>query len=165
MSVAWFIIPFTRTNEGLLGAGRRLAIDLDFTDLRQTPGSPAAWEATELRGNRALVKIREREAVLAQLDAAYYRLPVDDLASSLSGIGTVAATRLETELLGMGYTALEIATAFPSGLTAATLREVMRFAASRVFLHRYDSTLDMIVFDREELDLRARIDVLDGRVT
>lgn len=165
MPIAFYIVPYTRTNEGVHNAGRRLALDSDFPELHQTPGQEAVWHALEVRGNRALVKIRERDAVLAQLDAVYYRLPVDDMASSLSGIGVAAELDLETELLGMGYTALEIATTFPSGLTSATLREVARFMASRVFDPRYDSTLDLIVLDQDERDNRSQVDGLDGRVT
>lgn len=158
MSVAFYIVPYTRiTPSTPFLALRQCDLYIQF------PEFEGQFEA-EVRGNRALVKVNTDAATLAELDAQYYRLPTDNMLTRLSTVTVADRARIDLELINMGYTVLEISAAFPSGLAAARLGDILRFMASRVFAPRYDSLLNQIMLDQEERDNSIQVDMLDAKV-
>lgn len=158
MPIGLYIVPYSRvTPGGALLAARQCDIYLQLTSL-------SGHFEQEVRGNRAFVKVNVSAANLTTLDGLYYRLPADDLRTNLSTVTALERTRLETELLDMGFTALEIAAQFVSGLGSATLGEVVRFMASHVPKPRYRSSDDTIVLDGDVRNFSRLIDLLDERV-
>lgn len=158
MPVAWYIIPYVRVTPapGLLAA-RAVALVVDAPTFKN-------WREVECLGNRAIVKVNASASVLSQLDAAYKRIPKNALDDSLADLSNAAKTALRDELLDMGYTLQEVQNRFGNDLGAYTLRDVLRFMASRRRKPRYDSGTDTIVLDGEEVP-GEDIDALDRIVT
>lgn len=156
MPVAWYIIPYVRVTPppaGLL-AMRTLALNVDAPNFKN-------WREVEVLGNRAIVKVNAGAGVLSQLDAAYKRLPKERLDDALSDLPNAARKALRDEVLDMGYTMEEVDNRFPNGVGDFTLRQVLKFMASKRRKPRYDEQLDDIIFDGEEVDCED-IDALDG---
>jgi hypothetical protein len=105
------------------------------------------WAETEVGGNRCIVKVRTTADILAILDTEYTRLPKDSLADSLADLSPAANDTLQQELENMGYVPSEITAALGNDLAANTLGEVLRFAATRRRLARWDPKTDEIVLD------------------
>lgn len=160
MPIGLYIVPYTRTentppqwiaiqNEkgetigyDFIGEMARRTCDIYL----QFPEIQGQLER-EVRGNRAFVKIKADEGLLEQLNALYYRLPVDDLESPLSEVKQMELDGLMGELMDMGYSPEEFAQALPRGLEGATMGEVVKFMASSVILPRFDPDTNEIVFD------------------
>lgn len=156
MPIAWYIVPYVRVippPAGLLAA-RTLALNVD------APQLAGKWREVETLGNRAIVKINVGAGVLSQLDAAYKRLPKDRLDDALSDLPNGVKNALRNEVLDMGYTAQEVNNRFPNGVGDFTLRQVLKFMASKRRKPRYDEQTDDIIYDGEEVP-GEDIDALD----
>lgn len=135
----------------------------DFTPAIRADGGD--WAEAEVLGQHAIVKVRAGAATLTAIGAAagFDRIPLaalDDPLSSLSA-GQRAALRARVEALG--YSAAEIAAALPGDLGSYTLRQLLRFVASRRRKVRYDAATDSIVDDGPVQPVRM-VDHLDGVV-
>lgn len=159
MPIGIYIIPFTRVPK----RGANLA-DRDC-DLLITAPTLKTWAGLEIRGNRLIVKVNASASVLTQLDAAYKRLPKDTLNSSLADLSPAVKQALKDELQDQGYTLAEINARFPGDLGDYTLKQVLRFMASRVFLPNYDEPTDSIVFTGAEMNYENDLDTIDLAVT
>jgi hypothetical protein len=123
------------------------------------------WSETEVLGNRAIVKVRAGAGVLNALAAepGIRRLPKDRLGDSLADLPTGVKRALRDELVDMGYTPAEIQARFGSDLGVHTLRDVLRFMASRRRKPRYDRATDAIFVDGEVQVCRP-VDDVDAEV-
>lgn len=160
MPIAFYIAPYKR-REGQRAA-RYCAMD-DFTD--QIAASGGAWAESEVLGDRAVVKVRASAAVLSAINAApgMVRIPKAALQGTLADLTAGQKTALRNLLTDMGYSLAEIQTRFGSDLSAFTLGDVLRFAASRRRKPRYDAQADTIVLDGEVMPCRT-IDDVDAEV-
>jgi len=160
MAIAWFIIPYKR-RVGARQPTRYCAID-DFTPQIYSAGGK--WSETEILGDRAIVKVSAPANILTALNAEYKRLPKDRLDDSLSDLSAGAKTAIRNELQDAGYSLAEIQARFGSDLGAFTLRDVLRFFASRRLKPRYDVDTDTIILDGSVQVCRS-IDEVDEDVT
>lgn len=118
------------------------------------------WSGSEVLGDRCIVKVDADAAMLKTLDGLlHYRLPKDELTDSLGDLLPTVIAELETKLLEMGYTLLEIAEAFPLGLGNHTLQDYLDFAATRRLKPRYDDKSDTIFVDGKVENCRPILDV------
>lgn len=156
MPVAWFLAPYKR-RAGTISPDRYCAMD-DYT-------ASAAWTETEVLGNRAVVKVRASEVTLAAINADpdFVRLPKDALDDPLSDLSSGQKAALRNLLLDMGYTLQEIQARFGADLGDYTLRDVLRFMASRRLKPRHDRVNDTIVLDGEAQSCRD-VDHVDREV-
>lgn len=168
MPVAWYIAPYKRRDppDPPTGGGeveRYCAMD-DFTV--QIYGAGGRWSETEVLGNRAIVKVSAPVGVLAAISAApgFKRLPKNRLEDSLADLSNAAKLALKNELQDQGYLPVEIKARFGSDLGAYTLRDVLRFMASRRRKPRYDEQSDTIVFDGEIVTPRP-VDEVEAEVS
>lgn len=159
MPTAWYIIPYVRITPPPAGvlAARALALVVDAPSLRN-------WREVEVLGNRAIVKVNASAGVLSQLDAAYKRLPKDRLGDALSDLPVGVRNALRDEALDMGYTLAEINARFPGGIGNYTLRDVLRFMATRRRKARYNEGTDAIVLDGDVVNCED-VDALDQVIT
>jgi hypothetical protein len=119
----------------------------DFTP--QIYGEGGRWAETEILGNRAIVKVRASVATLTTIagTAGFRRLPKDRLDDSLADLPQNIKKKLRDEALDAGYTIAQFNARFPGGLGSVTLRNVLRFLATRRLKPRYDAPSDTIVLD------------------
>lgn len=160
MPIAFYIVPIVRINpprNGLL-ADREIALNIDFPQLE------GQWDCIEILGNRTIVKINTTASNLLLLNAAYKRIPKDRLDDTLSSLSNAAKTALRDEILDMGYTLQEINNRFPDGIGNYTLRDALRFMATRRIEPNYDANTDSIVFTGD-IVVCGDIDLLDRRIT
>ena len=146
MPVGLFIAPYKRRKD--LENSRKkyvryCAID-DFTSLIHADGG--VWREIEIRGNRALVKVRAKASTLALLDAEFKRIPTTVLSSPLSEIGAEARNALINELEDQGHSRATITNAL-GDLSEVTLLDLLKFMAKTRIKPRYDKDADEIVFD------------------
>lgn len=165
MPVGWYIVPYKRdTSPGTPGPVRYCAMN-DYTQqiIYTYNGN---WSETEILGNRAIVKVRAPAQVLEFLDTVpgFRRLPLDRLDDSLGDLGTGIKSALRDELLDMGYTMDEVHARFGSDLGQYTLRDLLKFAATRRLKPRYNPATDEIVLDGEIQACRS-IESVDEEVT
>lgn len=160
MPVAWYIVPYKR-RANVPRPTRYPAID-DYTAQLVVVGG--RWSETEILGDRCLVKVRAPAAALTQLDGLYKRIPKDRLDDSLTDLPAAVKTALRNELLDAGYTLAEVRARFGDDLSSYTLRDVLRFMASRRLKPRYDAATDTIVCDGELQPCRD-IDIVDAEIT
>lgn len=154
MPTAWFIVPYTRkieTDERPNSATRWVDINNQQATIAADGGR---WGEVEVLGNRAVVKVvTNTQAVLDNLANPYLRIPLSLLATQLNQLTTTQRNRIHTELNNMGYSDPEIQAALNlSGLSAAqlgtkTLGDVLRFAASRRQVARFDSVSQNFILD------------------
>ena len=162
MPVAWYIVRYKRDQrEGTPHPARYCAID-DYTT--QIYGYGGEWTETEVLGNRAIVKVRARKAILDALDAVFKRLPKNRLDDSLVDLPTGVKQALRNELLDMGYTVGQILEHLPGNLGDYTLRDLLRFATRRRLKPRYDAQTDTIHCDGIVQACRP-IESVDAEVT
>jgi hypothetical protein len=150
MPVAWYIVPYGRRPGSR--PVRYPAIDDYSSQIHQYGGQ---WAETEILGNRCIVKVRAPQAVLSALDGVYKRLPKDRLDDVLADLPLAVRRALRDELADMGYALDEIRARFGDDLGAYTLRDVLRFAATRRFKPRYDAATDSIILDGSEQSCRS----------
>lgn len=154
MAIGWYIVPYKR--HPVLDRTRYPAIDDYTAQLLEHGGT---WAETEVLGNRCIVKVRAPAAVLQVLDGLYKRIPKDRLDDSLADLPAAIKRALRDELEDMGYSLAEIRARFGDDLGAYTLRDVLRFAASRRRKPRWDAETDEIVLDGEVQGCRPVEDV------
>ena len=144
MAVGWFVCGYTRQDIGSIPA-RVCAMVAFSAPLRAVGG---VWREIEVLGGRALVKVRAPSAALDTLAAqpGIRRIPLAFLDESLSSLTQNQRNAIRQELLDAGYTDAQITSALPD-LAATTLREVLRFFASRRQKPRHDAVADDIVLD------------------
>lgn len=161
MAIGWYVVPYKRRT-GEDRPTRYCSMD-DHTATIHAAGG--AWAETEVLGNRAIVKVRATPAILTQLNgvAGFIRLPKDILDDSLASLSTGAKTAIRNELQSAGYTLGEIQARFGSDLGQYTLRDVLRFFASRRLKPRYDVGTDAIILDGAVQPCRD-IESVDGEV-
>lgn len=153
MSIAWYIVPYKRNQGvGALQPGRYCAMDDNSKRISDSGGN---WTETEILGNRAIVKVRASNAVLAVLNTEYRRLPKNRLDDSLSGLPSNVKIILKNELLDMGYNVTEIQGRFGNDIGQFTLRDVLKFATKRRLKPRYDAEKDEIICDGIEQKCRS----------
>ncbi len=162
MAIGWYIVPYKRRLSETFAA-RYCEMDDHTVTIKAVGG---AWTETEVLGNQAIVKVRATAAVLTLLSevAGFRRLPKDALDDPLSSLSNAAKTAIRNELLDAGYTLAEIQARFGSDLGQYTLRDVLRFFASRRLKPRYDSESDTIILDGPIQPCRD-IDSVNGEVS
>ena len=141
--MAWYLVPYKRTITGPQ-PGRYCAMD-DFTAQIRADGGD--WSETEILGNMAIVKVRASTETLQVLNAAFTRLPVDRLKEPLSSLTAGQLTTLRNRVLALGYDLQELRDALGDDLSVLTLKDVLRFMASRRKRPRYDADTDTIILD------------------
>lgn len=143
MPITWYIVPYKR-NPNIPLVARYCAMD-DYTiEIKASGGN---WAETEISGNRAIVKVRASAAILTTLNGVFKRLPKDTLDDPLSSLSNAVKTALRNEIQDQGYTLQEIQARFGSDLGQYTLKDVLKFMASRRHKPRYEAETDTIVFD------------------
>lgn len=161
MAIGWYVVPYKRRLDAERPT-RYCSMD-DHTATILAAGG--AWSETEVLGDRAIVKVRATPAVLTGLNgvAGFIRLPKDILDDSLASLSAGVKTAIRNELQSAGYTLAEIQARFGTDLGQYTLRDVLRFFASRRLKPRYDAGTDTIILDGPEQACRDVEDV-DGEV-
>lgn len=161
MAIGWYIVPYKRRTDAATPT-RYCSMD-DHTAAILAVGG--AWSETEVLGDRAIVKVRATPAILSQLNgvAGFRRLPKDLLGDSLASLSAGAKTAIRNELTDAGYTLAEIQARFGSDLGQYTLRDVLRFFASRRLKPRYDAGTDTIILDGS-VQVCRDIDDVDGDI-
>lgn len=161
MAIAWYIVPYNR--EPGDRPIRYCAMD-DFTS--QIVANGGAWSEIEILGNRAIVKVRAPQAVLDALAgvAGFRRLPKSRLDDSLADLPSNVKQAIRNEILDAGYTLAEVQARFGDDLGQYTLRDVLRFMATRRLRPRYDTETDQIILDGPPQSCRP-VDALDTEVS
>lgn len=118
---------------------RYCAMD-DFTPTVRADGGD--WAETEVLGGVAVVKVRASDATLTAINAepGFLRVPKSRLDDSLADLSPAVKSAIVSKLRDMGYPLAELQAAFPNDLGTYTLGDVLRFAARRRLLHRWDGT-------------------------
>lgn len=163
MPIGWYIVSYKR-REGPGLPTRYCAMDDYTTEIIYTYGG--AWTETEILGNRAVVKVRCRPAVLNFLDTVlgFRRLPKDRLDQSLADLSPTIIQRMHDDLLDAGYPNDEIHERFGGQLENFTLRDYLHFAARRRLKPRYSAGDDTIYVDGIEQPCRP-VESVDDEVT
>ena len=119
----------------------------DFT--AQIHGVGGRWTETEILGDRAIVKVRAPAAALDAIanTVGFRRLPKDRLNDSLADLPQNIKTKLRDEVLDAGYTIEQFNARFPGGLGSVTLRDLLRFMATRRLKPRYDVATARVILD------------------
>ena len=143
--VAWFAAPYVRVPSTRLIL-RACAMN-DYTASIRADGGD--WKEVEILGNVCLVKVRASAITIATIsaDIRFRKFQKNALNLSLSDLTSTQKTALRNFVLSLGYTSAEIQAALGSDLGAVTLRDVLRFIASRRRMPRYDQATDTIVVD------------------
>lgn len=137
--IAWYIVQYETIEE--VGFKYRRVAMCRFREIDNQ------WSESEVLGDRAIVKVNAPENVLNELDKVFFRLPKDDLGSSLYGLTPAERKKLKDELLDMGYSDSEIRAELGDNLSKKTLKEYLDFATTRRLKPRYDKTSNSIVLD------------------
>jgi len=162
MAIGWYIVPYKIRDFRVMGIRPRYPEMDDYTT--QINAADGAWAEVEVLGNRAIVKLRAPSNILSIADTVFKRLPKDLLDGTLSDLPTAAKTALKNEILDQGYTLKEIKDRFGNDLGDYTLRQVLKFMATRRKTPRYDSNTDEIILDGPDVACE-NIDNLDNRIT
>ncbi len=163
MPIAWFLCPYQRLTTGAgLRKPIRYCVMADFTDQIRADGGD--WREVEILGNRAIAKVRASDATLTTIAGTptFRRIPTAILDDPLSTLTAGQRTAIRNEILDAGYTTQELNDRFPN-LAQATLRQALKFLATRRVRPRYDSATDSIVLDGP-LDTCGDIDQIDRGV-
>lgn len=155
MAIGFYIVPYKR-RAGARKPTRYCAID-DYTP--NILASGGLWAEAEILGDRAIVKVRASAAILQTLNGVFKRLPKDSLDTSLADLSSGQKTALRNELQDQGYSLAEIQARFGNDLGQFTLRDVLRFMATRRRKPRYDAELDAIILDGDEQACRPVEDI------
>lgn len=164
MAIAWYICPYNRRNPGGIPPQRYCAMD-DFTAQIQADGG--AWAETEILGSAAIVKVRAAAGTLITIAQApgFLRIPNHtNLDDTLGDLTTGQRNAILNELQTLGYTQQEINATLPANWQSVTLRQVLRFAATRRLRPRYDAGTDSIVCDGTEQPVTP-VEAVDAQVT
>lgn len=144
-AVSWWVAPYVRADE--YGRVVRVCKIEQYASLIAAEGG--SYRAAEILGGYCVAKVRANAAAVTALaaDADLQRLPKDRIDDPLSTLTNQQKTRLRNFILSLGYTAQEVQARFPNDLGTYTLRDVLRFMATRRLKPRYDSAADTIVLD------------------
>ncbi len=142
--IGWYIVPYKRLDNNTVRPYRYPAI-LDYT--QQIKNDGGKWAETDVLGNRAIVKVKATTATLTTIDGVFKRIPASILNNKLSSLTTAQKTALRNEMLDMGYTLAEIQEKLPNDLGTYTLRDVLKFMATRRLRPRYNQPTDTIICD------------------
>lgn len=147
MTIAWFIAPY-KQRAGKPANFRYCSMD-DFTPQIVSDGGD--WAESEVLGNVALVKARASDATLTLINSGTGVLRIPGhfaLTDTLSDLTNTQQTAIVDRLKSMGYSLTEIRTVMPvGGWGSITLGQVLRFAATRRLLPRFDVVLQQIILD------------------
>lgn len=144
MPTAWFITNYKIGNRGRVI--RYCAMD-DFTP--QIFGEGGNWTETEVLGSNAIVKVRASQATLDTIAATtgYYRVPLAKIDMTLGQLTQQQRTNIRDKILAMGYTQTEINSKLGSNWQNVTLRQVLKFIATRRLKPRWDADAEAIKVD------------------
>lgn len=164
MAVAWYLAPLVRepadpdAPKGIRRV-RMLPAHLAVDDLIAADGGRSAW--TEVLGQYVIVKVRASATTLSAIAALpnVTRLPASRLDEPLSSLGTAQKTAMRTLVRDRGYTLAEVQARFPDDLGTYTLRELLRFIATRRRKVRYDADTDTVIDDGDLQPVRPIEDV------
>jgi hypothetical protein len=162
IATGWFIAPYKRRD--MNGRVARYCAMDDFTSqiIRSDGGD---WKESEVLGNVAIVKVKAEETTLALINAApgFTRIPLNRLDDTLGSLTGAQLTAIRNKVESLGYSASEIIEKLGADWTTHTLREILKFVASRRLKPRYDSVNDEIVCDGIECQCHD-IDRIDQEV-
>lgn len=160
MPVAWFLCPYKR-HPRTDKVARYCAMN-DFTAQIEADGG--RWSETEILGDRAIVKVNASSATLTTIagTATFRRIPLSALDDPLSSLSTAQQTAIRNEVLDAGYSVAEVNAAFPN-IANNTLRQVLRFLASRRLRPRFDSGTNTIILDGAIQSCKA-VEIVDLEV-
>jgi hypothetical protein len=162
--MAWFLCPYKRDTAplGFPSLVRRYCAMRDFN--AQILADGGAWDATEVLGNQAVVKVQASPATLSTINAepGFTRIPLDLLDDTLGSLTAGQRNAIRQVILDAGYTPAEVTARFPN-LANSTVGEALRFLASRRKKPRYDQPTDSIVLDGPDQACRS-VDEINGRV-
>lgn len=160
MPYAWYLTPYkTKT---VFGQPRRYCAMDDFTSTIFADGGN--WSEIEILGNMAVVKVMvNTSTLLTTIDAAtgFTRLPVDHFNDPVDSLPAAKKAAILNKLQSLGYSSNEV-TAALGDLTGKTLADVLRFAATRKILPKFDAQKN-IVFTGATVSCDS-VDALDSRV-
>jgi len=163
MPIGWYIVPYkiTQMEQGGPNNKRYCAMD-DYTNIiiYQDGGN---WSETEVLGNRAIVKVKASLATLTMLNGVFKRVPKDRLDDPLSDLSTEIKQALKNEALDMGYTIEEIQERLPNPIGTYTLRDVLKFYATKRRKPRWNDSTSEIVCDGIDQQCRT-IESVDAEV-
>jgi len=156
MTVAWFIAPYKRDLTDTEPS--RYCAMQDFSTL--IDADDGYWSESECLGNVAVVKVRASAATLTAIagGANFQRIPNHfNLSDTLGDLSATQRNAIRNRLTAMGYSTAEISGALPASgnWASVTLRQVLRFAATRRRKPRFDGTnivLDGIVQTCRDID-------------
>jgi phage terminase large subunit-like protein len=127
------------------------------------------WSESEVLGNHAVVKVRASAATLTTIaaDVRFHRIPVALLDDTLASLTNAQIDAISNKVQALGYSLAEIQAAL--GTTRAqirqkTLRQVLRFVASRRIKPRYDANTQAVVFDTGVVETPRSIEDVDAAV-
>lgn len=144
--IGWYIAPYkniARTPGG--NKTKRYCAMKDYKSSIWADGG--TWGYTEVLGNRAIVKVRASEETLNILNGVFKRIPKDRLDDSLSDLPSGVKQALKNEAIDMGYTIAELQERFPNDLGTYTLKQFLKFLATRRLKPRYDPVTDTVIVD------------------
>lgn len=152
LKTAWYIVQYKRRLPARRPS-RYCAMD-DYTQqiIYKDGGN---WSEAEVLGDRAIVKVKAEETTMETLNGVFKRIPKDLLDDPLSDLSAGVKTALKNEALDMGYTLAEINDKLPNPIGTYTLRDVLKFMATKRLKPRYDKDTDTIVCDGIEQQARS----------
>lgn len=164
-SIGWYLVPNAlrpATRPGGNPYSIYCAMD-DYT--AQIQGDGGDWSNTEVLGGYNIVKVRASDAVLANLDDLFLRIPVAALDNKLSSLTAAQKSRIHTILNNMGYSDADIQDALGdyAKIGQKTLRQLLNFVASKRQVARYSAATDSILYDGA-IVAPTPVDVVDAAV-
>jgi len=161
VALGFFLVPYR--HRPLCGRLGRVCGMVDFDAQIRADGG--AWREVEILGDRAIVKVRATAATLDAIAAVtgVQRIPLERLDDSLSTLPRPQLNTIRKAILECGYTTEELNARLPD-LSVVTLRDVLRFLATRRLKPRYtDATRTAIVCDGPVLSCGS-VEALDADV-
>lgn len=146
MPVAWYLVPFRRSNPGQTPPRRELVI-VDHAQALRAEGG--AMTSSEVLGDHGLVKVRASGSMLNTIaaTAGVTRFKHVNLDDPLADLTDAEAASVKARALALGYVEAEWAAAFPNPLQTYTLRDLLAFVSQRRLTPRYDVATDAVVLN------------------
>lgn len=144
-TVSWWVAPYVRADE----FGRHIRVCKIEQYAAQMRADGGGYREAEILGNYCLAKVRAGASTVTAMaaDVDLQRLPKDRMDDPLSSLTNQQKTRLRNFVLSLGYTTQEVQARFPNDLGTYTLRDVLRFMATRRLKPRYDKATDTVILD------------------
>lgn len=159
MPHAWYLAPYR-----LVGpAHRQCEIEQYFDAIGAEGGD---YRYVEVLGGYGVVKVRASSATLTMLAGLldWRRLPKDRLDDPLSDLTTNQRNQLRDVILSLGYSLSELQARFPGDLRDYTLRQVLRFAATRRLKPVLNTVTGEVTLSGEVQPCSPQPDELDTQV-